>query len=205
MRASFFRESHAANGRSCAGFLTGASLQLIGFYWGVLGVIGIIASAVVRLSPYILALQDHALGALHWSVLVVFTLYMAHAEGYKGFHLNFSPRIVARALTLRNLHPHEALPASLSGFRRLLLVLLAPLFCMGFFHATRRRMLISWLVTSGIVVLVLLVSHAPQPWRGIIDTGVITGLALGIASLLWHWLRFEMTGMAPAIAADLPD
>jgi hypothetical protein len=84
------------------------------------------------------------------------------------------------------------------------LIVLAPLFCMGFFHATRQRMLTSWLVTSAIVALVIVVSHAPQPWRGIVDTGVVTGLGLGLASLLWHWQRFALRGIRPALSADLP-
>jgi hypothetical protein len=140
-------------------------------------------------------LGDYALTALQWAALILFTPYMAYAEGYKGFHLNFAPRVIVRALTLREVSPRSS---------KLVLVLLAPLFCMGFFHATRRRMLISWLVTSGIVLLVLAVSHIAQPWRGIIDTGVVTGLVLGIASLLWHALRFIVTGEQPGISADLP-
>jgi F0F1-type ATP synthase membrane subunit a len=39
-------------------------------------------------------------------------------------------------------------------------------------------------VTTGIVVLVLLVRAVPQPWRGIIDLGVVVGLAWGIISIV---------------------
>lgn len=166
-------------------------LRVIGHYWGLLGVFALIASAVVRLSPRMLEALQLPLGPWHWLVLLVFTPYMAYAEGYKGFHLNFAPRVVVRAIHLRE----SASP---------LHALLAPLFCMGFIHATRRRQLVSLLVTSAIVVLVLVVSHAPQPWRGIIDTGVITGLVLGLVSLLWHWLRFALHGIKPDIAPDLP-
>jgi hypothetical protein len=195
-------------------------LRLIGFYWGILGVTGLIGSAVFRLSPRILELDIAMLGPLHWAALLLFTPYMAYAEGYKGFHLNFAPRVVKRALVLRD-GGKAAVAASesavvesaagketsaplLSPQHQLLLTLLAPLFCMGLVYATRTRLLVSILVTSGIVALVLLVSHAPQPWRGIIDVGVVTGLVIGIGSLLYHWLRFEADGVRPTITADLP-
>jgi hypothetical protein len=166
-------------------------LRLLGYYWGVIGVIAIITSAVFRLTPRIMELAIHPLLLQHWLVLLLFTPYMAYAEGYKGFHLNFAPRVVTRAIYLRE----AGTP---------LLTLAAPLFCMGLIHATRRRLVTSWLVTSGIVLLVLLVSHAPQPWRGIIDAGVVVGLAIGIGALFRHWLRFEAAGIRPAIAHDLP-
>ena len=177
-------------------------MRSIAYYWGLLGVTGLIASAVLRLSPRIWELTAFQLGPLHWLVLLVFTPYMAYAEGYKGFHLNFAPRVVARALWLRELNPREMHREGAA--LRATLTLLAPAFCMGFFHATRRRMLISWLVTSAIVALVLVISHTPQPWRGIVDTGVVTGLALGLLSLLWHWQRFALRGIRPAVPLDLP-
>jgi hypothetical protein len=175
---------------------SGVSLRLIAYYWGLCGVVGLIASAVWRLTPRIVELTDASLGLLHWLVLAVFTPYMAYAEGYKGFHLNFAPRVVARAWYLRDMQS----PGSLQGF---LLTLLAPAFCMGYFHATRRRMLVSWLVSSAIVALVIAVSHTPQPWRGIVDAGVVTGLGMGIASLLWHWQR-AWRGIKPEVPLDLP-
>jgi hypothetical protein len=173
-------------------------LRSIAYFWGLLGVIGLITSAVLRLSPRIWELADFSLGPLHWLVLVVFTPYMAYAEGYKGFHLNFAPRVVARALYLREM-------SSGTPLLRGLLLVLAPLFCMSFFHATRRRMLISWTLTVAIVALVFAVSHTPQPWRGIVDAGVVTGLALGVLSLLWHWQRLAWSGVRPAVPLDLPE
>jgi hypothetical protein len=97
-------------------------------------------------------------------------VFMAFAEGYRGFQQRFSPRVAARARYLRN-NP------------RTLHVVLAPLFCMGFFHATRRRKITSFSVTFGIVVLVVLVRLLSQPWRGIIDWGVVVGLFWGLVSL----------------------
>jgi hypothetical protein len=172
-------------------------LRFIAYYWGLFGVVGLIASAVWRLTPRSVELLDLPLGPLHWLVLAVFTPYMAYAEGYKGFHLNFAPRVVARALYLRDTRRANPLQG-------IVLTALAPAFCMGYFHATRRRMLVSWLVTSAIVALVIVVSQTPQPWRGIVDAGVVTGLGLGIASLLWHWQR-SWRGVKPAVPLDLPD
>lgn len=54
---------------------------------------------------------------------------------------------------------------------------------MGYFYATRRRKITSISVTIGIIVLVILVRLLPQPWRGIIDGGVVVGLAWGLISL----------------------
>ena len=39
-------------------------------------------------------------------------------------------------------------------------------------------------VTAGIIVLVLLMRFLPQPWRGIIDAGVVMGLSWGLVALL---------------------
>jgi hypothetical protein len=39
---------------------------------------------------------------------------------------------------------------------------------------------------------VLLINLLGQPWRGIIDSGVVVGLSWGLASLLWAaWLTFS--------------
>ena len=157
----------------------------------MIGVIGLITSAAFKLTPRIIELSHYPLAIQHWLMLLVFTPYMAYAEGYKGFYLNLAPRVMARALYLRE-----------AGGP--ILVLTAPLFCMGYFYATRRRMLTAWIVSSSIVVLVAIVSRIPQPWRGLIDVGVEVGLVLGIAALFYHWLRFEFAGIRPNKAPDLP-
>ena len=63
---------------------------------------------------------------------------------------------------------------------------------MGYFHAPRRRKIVSLTLTAGIFILVLVVHRIPQPWRGIIDAGVVAGLAWGLFSLLW----FAVAGLA---------
>jgi hypothetical protein len=55
---------------------------------------------------------------------------------------------------------------------------------MGYFHAPKRRRITSISVTAGIIVLIILVRLLPQPWRGIVDAGVVVGLAWGLISLI---------------------
>lgn len=167
------------------------SLGSFGFYWGVFGVALLLDSAMRRLLPQAVALMLATLEWYHWLLLVLFVPYMAYAEGYKGFYLNFSPRVVARAMWLRQ-NP------------RPFLILFAPLFCMGYIHATPRRRLISLGVTAAIVLLVIGVRQLGQPLRGIIDAGVIVGLLLGILSLLYFAVRAVKSGKAPATPLDLP-
>jgi hypothetical protein len=131
----------------------------------------LLGSAIYRLS--LLAIEGFSYHFLwyHWMTLVSVVLFMAYSEGYRAFQKGFSPRVAARARYLRD-HP------------RFLHVLCAPLFCMGYFHAPRKRRITSMSVTAGIVILVLLVRLIQQPWRGIIDLGVVVGLAWGLISLL---------------------
>ena len=96
---------------------------------------------------------------------------MGYAEGYRAFQQGFSPRVAARAKYLKN-HPN------------ILHVLLGPLFCMAFFYAPLKRKITSVSVTAGVIILILLVRLMPQPWRGIIDLGVVVGLAWGFVSLI---------------------
>lgn len=160
--------------------------------WGILGVLAILSCAVYRLLPLALAaFHEHSFGALEWIVLIVWMAFMIYAEGYKGFHKAFSPRVVARARALRK-RP------------RPLACILAPFYCFGFFYATRKRKIVSWSVALGIVGLIVAVRFLNQPWRGIIDCGVVVGLGLGMLSILYHTLRW-IAGAPSDHPADLPE
>ncbi len=162
----------------------------IGALWGIGGVLLLLGGAIYRLGQLGLAAFDHPFDWRHWPALALVVLFMAHAEGYRGFQQGFSPRVAARARYLRG-HP------------RPLHLMLAPLFCMGFIHATRKRRLTSFAVTGAIVVLVLLVRLLPQPWRGIVDLGVVAGLGWGLVSLLtfsWRALAADAFAVDPEIA-----
>ncbi len=140
--------------------------------WGLAGVVCILSFAVMRLAPLAAEAIAHGLTPGQWVLAFVWTVFMAYSEAWKGFQKRFSPSVVARAWHLRA-HPHW-----LRG-------LFAPLFCMGFFHGNRRRLLKSWLLTVMIVCFVLIAHNLSQPWRGIVDMGVVVGLLLGIVSILW--------------------
>jgi ascorbate-specific PTS system EIIC-type component UlaA len=146
-------------------------LGTIGAIWGLAGVLLLLASAALRLGSMALDAFSYHFLWHHWTSLAVIVLGMAYVEGYKGFQKAFSPRTAARARYLRQ-NP------------RIVHVALAPFFCMGYFFATRRRQITSIALTSGIIVLIILIRFVAQPWRGIIDAGVVVGLTWGIVSLL---------------------
>jgi len=145
-------------------------LGTVAAVWGFVGVCLLFGSAIYRLGTMALDMSVQGFAWYHWVALIFSILFMGFAEGYRGFQQNFSPRVAARIRYLsRNVTPMR--------------VILAPIFCMGFFHAERRRQIISFCLTGGIVVLVLLVRQLDQPWRGIVDVGVVLGLSWGILSL----------------------
>ena len=156
-------------------------------WWGIVGVIAILGKAIYQLVPVALRAFDHPLGPAHWITLVVWVAFMAYSEGYRAFHKAFSPRCVARAHFLAA-HP------------RPLHVALAPLYCMGLLHATRKRLIVSWCVALGIVALIVLVRQLEQPWRGIIDGGVVLGLSIGIVSIVYF-----AAGKSPSVPPDVPE
>lgn len=139
--------------------------------WGVAGVSLLLAWAIARLSVVAWEAVAGPLSVGHWAALVAVVLAMAFLEGYRGFQRGFAPRVAARA--------HH-----LSRYPTPLRAALAPLFCMGYFGAPRGRQVASIAVTSGVVALVAAVRRLDQPWRGIIDAGVVAGLAWGLAALL---------------------
>lgn len=145
--------------------------------WALCGVVGLLAWAIARLTPIAVeAFVGFELGIVHYTVLAVWTVFMVITEGYHGFYRRFAPRVVTRALLLRD-------------ERNPLFVVLAPLVAVGYLKATRRRMIASWMLILGISGLVVLVRMLPQPWRGLIDVGVVLGLAFGVLSVLIWFVR----------------
>jgi len=144
--------------------------KYVGVAWAVIGLTLLFTSAIFRLLPHAIEALHSDLSFVNWIILLLWCGFMVFSEGYSGFQKQFSPRFASRALYLFN----NPLPMH---------IVLAPLFCVGYIHATKKRMLTAWLVSLGIVLLVLVVRHVPQPWRGIIDTGVILGLTYGLLSV----------------------
>jgi hypothetical protein len=167
-------------------------LKLLGFAWGVGGVLLLLMFAIYRLAPMALALENTTMGVLHWFALAFSIVYMAYAEGYKGFHRGFAPRVVARASYLRA-HP------------KLLHIILAPLFCMGYIHATSKRKMLSIGLTIMIVCFVMIARLLPQPWRGIVDAGVVVGLAIGVVSIFYFLAIAEKEPARIRVFSEVPD
>jgi hypothetical protein len=159
--------------------------------WGIAGVFLIIGRAVARLAPMALdGLATTGLSVWNWIALAGWVAFMGYFEGYKGFQRAFSPRVVARALHLaKNPRPLHAL--------------LAPLYVMGLIHASRRRLITSWTLVTVMVGLVIGVRVIAQPWRGLIDVGVIFGLVWGLVAIA-AFLVAALRGNLPGGALDLP-
>jgi len=142
---------------------------IIAALWGVMGLFCLLGFAVWRLGLNMLEAFQMPLNWVHWLVFAVFLIFMAYSEGYKGFQKKFSPRFAARTRYLSQ------------GATPLRLVL-APLFCMGYFGATKSRIIATFALTVMIVLFVLSFQFVPQPWRGLLDAGVVIGLIWGIVS-----------------------
>ena len=166
-------------------------MKLLGCIWGVGGVLMLLLFAIYRLAPMALALEDISMEVTHWAFLAFSVLYMAYAEGIKGFHQGFAPRVVKRALHLKQ-NPKFSH------------VIFAPFFCMGYFHATKKRQISSFGLTGLIVCFVILVRFLSQPWRGILDAGVVTGLTIGCGSILYFLYSATIRAETISISADFP-
>jgi len=143
----------------------------VAMVWGILGVLFLLGQACWRLALEATNAFGQPWNWYHWLVFLLILIFMAYSEGYRAFQLQFSPRVVSRARTL--LHRCSTLQ-----------LFLAPLFCMGFFHATRKRKIVTWSVTAGIIVLIIGVRALPHPWRGMVDAGVVVGLGWGALAIL---------------------
>lgn len=153
------------------------AVSIIGLTWGLSFICAVLVFAIVRLSSVTIdAYANFPFYWYHWVALAAVVAFMAHSEGYQGFQRNFSPRVVARAWYLYH-HP------------RPVLIALAPLFLAGYIHINpgRRRNILA--LTIGIVILIFLIRYLPQPWRGIVDAGVVVGLTWGLISLAVYGIR----------------
>lgn len=148
------------------------ALGILAAGWGVLAISAMLLQALSRLIPIAWEpLRDGQLTPLQGVLYAAWVLFTAYSEGYRGFQKSFSPSCAKRAVSLAQR------PTLLRG-------ILAPAYLMSLFAASRRRMISSWLLVIGITVLVILVKSLPQPWRGIVDGGVVVGLGWGLISLL---------------------
>ena len=134
--------------------------------------------AVYRLAQHTSTAFQSDLGLLEYAVLIINCGFMAYSEGYKGFHLSFAPRFAARVKYI------QQQGSSLE-------LLFSPFFCFGYFGTTRAKQVIAYALTLLLVLVIALMGYIPQPWRGIIDAGVVVGLSLGTASMV-YWVFLEL-------------
>lgn len=146
-------------------------LRNIAALWAVVAVVIVLLFAAYRLGHQALIALDMPMSYLQWFLLCLNVIFMAYSEGYKGFQRSFSPRFAARVRYIRK----EA---------TFIEMLLAPVFCFGYFGSTNKRLISTYVLTAMIMIMVLFVRQLPQPWRGIVDAGVVIGLLWGSVSLI---------------------
>lgn len=168
------------------------ALGLAGAAWGVGGHLAVIAVGVVQLARAGLAgLAASEPGAFEYGLTAACVALLCFFQGYRGFQLEFSRLLAARAADLAR-HP------------RALHVLLAPLHACGLVHATRRRRIASTLLYVIMVGLALGVQRLPGVYRAAIDLGVASGLLWGGVALIAYAAR-AAAGRPIAISLDLPE
>ena len=163
--------------------------RTLGAVWGYTGFFVLMVFAIFRLAQVSLEATSYELTLWHWLLLIGNTIFMAYSEGYKGFQKAYSPRLASRALYLRQY-----------GTARQLL--LAPAFCMSFFDAPRRRVIVSYSILVMVIVLVTLFRLLSQPVRGILDFGVVIGLSWGTISVLYFSVVYA-TGKKQMVDAEV--
>ena len=172
--------------------------NVIGSLWGSFGVIMILANSIKRILPIalepLLSTASPPLTSFQLSAYVFMCIWFAYVEGYKGFQLKFSPLVVSRSLTLK---PFNGSPIHH--------ILLGPFYSMGLFHATKRRKIISWSVSTGVIFIVAAVKRLPYPWRNIVDAGVVVGLTWGSLSIAFQWLQAILSDKKSLVDSCLPE
>lgn len=166
--------------------------------WGSFGMVYILVKAIKRVLPIALEPFTKAEGVVpltqfQLAAYILTCLWFAYVEGYKGFQLKFSPLVVSRSFTLTPSSPIHH-------------ILLGPLYSMALFHATKKRMIVSWSVSIGVAAIVAAVKRLPYPWRNIVDAGVVVGLSWGTISILGGYIISSITGIAPIdVDPQLPE
>jgi hypothetical protein len=161
--------------------------------FAVAGVLMILTSAIVRLTPMaVLPLMQLNLTPFEWLLYASSCVFFGYFEGYKAFQLKFSPMCVERALTLSS-------PNSVWLHRAL-----APFYAMGLLHASRKRLITSWCISLFVSFLVVLVRRLPYPQRSIVDIGVVIGLAWGAIAISVYYGRSLVGHGAPGVDPQLP-
>lgn len=162
--------------------------------WGAFGVAGYLLYGVKKVIPIV----REGIGAIEaswqWGLLASVLAFFAYVEGYKGFQKGFAPRVVSRAWVVSE--TNDAIPFWHK--------VLAPAFCIGYFHGTRRRVIASWMVTTIIFLVVVGVKRLSNPYRAIIDAGVMVGLLWVVCSIIVIFFKSIGSGAAPNFDPAIP-
>jgi uncharacterized membrane protein len=135
----------------------------------VAGFLTLLGFAVYRLATPAVEAFSYDFLWYHWLVLAGIVVFFAYVKAYRAFQKGLSRQVVKRAQAL-NLRPGA------------LTALLAPFYCMGFFGAGRKRQWAMIILTVAMVGLIFAVRLINQPWRGMIDLGLVIAFAWGFAA-----------------------
>lgn len=149
----------------------GARVRHYGALWGVAGIVALLSFAIYRLAPYALEALRSGLTPAQWLILVAWCGFMVVSEGRDGFERRLAPRIATRA-------------RQINADGDMLSIVLAPLYCFGYFRAPARQMIVSYVAIVFIIAAIVIVHQFSQPWRGIVDCGVVLGLAYGVIAII---------------------
>ena len=144
-------------------------LGIIGYIWGFLGISYMILHGLSCMIPYVIELDFRLFKWYHMISFFGVIIILGYSEGYKGFQKSFSPRTANRLYNIF-LKP--------TFFR----VFFSPFISMGFIESSKKLKYISYGLLLMIVMFILLIGKLNDPWRGIIDAGVIVGLSWGLVS-----------------------
>jgi hypothetical protein len=134
------------------------------YWWAIGGIVSLLLYAIYRVFPHAAELMNQTLTPIIVLILIVNVGLMLYSEGYKGFQKRFNPRVITRAKQANGL--------------------LAPLYALGYYNAPRHELVKSYCFTLLLIVVIIIVQAVPQPWRGILDAGVVVGLTYGTAALI---------------------
>ena len=153
-----------------------------------------LVKSIRRIVPIAFApiIGDMTLTPFQQAIYIINMLYFAYAEGYKGFQKKLGPLVVSRSLTL----DYKTSP--------LHHVIFGSFYSMGYFHATKKRKILSISVSSIIVLVIIGVKRLPSPWKNIIDGGVVVGLSWGVAAIVVGYLKAILSGVRPTADPCLP-
>lgn len=172
--------------------------------WGVLGVACYLSYGVKKVVPIV----RQGIGAIttpwQWGLFAATLGFFGYVEGYKGFQLGFCPRVVSRAWAVSEDFGGGGGSRSAKESAPMWHKALAPAFCIGYFHGTKARVISSWVVTSVIFLVVIGVRRLPNPYRAILDAGVIVGLMWGTISVLVLFAASLRSGKPPEYDPSLP-